>query len=149
MLIGEKTAEDIKIKLGSALGAKGEKMGVKGRDMATGLPKEIIISDKDIFEALHKTIGQITDAVREVLETTPPEVLSDVMKNGAFISGGGGLIDGIEEYMSAVFDIPFHIPEDPLSAVARGCGIVLENLSDYSEIILLDHDIHTPKNSLN
>lgn len=148
MLIGEKTAEDIKINLGSTLGAKGDKMQVKGRDMATGLPREITVSDKHVSEALEKTIAQITDAVRQVLETTPPEVLSDVMKNGAFISGGGALIDGIDQYMSAVFDIPFHIPEDPLSAVARGCGIVLENLEDYSEIILLDHDIHTPKNSL-
>jgi rod shape-determining protein MreB len=148
MLIGEKTAEDIKINLGSALGAKGERMQIKGRDMATGLPREITILDKHVSEALEKTIAQITDAVRVVLETTPPEVLSDVMKNGAFISGGGALIDGIGQYMSAVFDIPFNIPDDPLSAVARGCGIVLENLDDYSEIILLDHDIHTPKNSL-
>lgn len=148
MLIGEKTAEDIKIALGSALGAQGEKISVKGRDMATGLPREIIISDQHVSAALEKTITQIIDAVRIVLETTPPEVLSDVMKNGAFISGGGALIDGIGEYMSAVFKIPFHIPEDPLSAVARGCGIVLEDLENYSEIILLDHDVHTPKNSL-
>jgi rod shape-determining protein MreB len=148
MLIGEKTAEDIKIALGSAYGPEGRTMQVKGRDMATGLPREITVSDKHVYDAIYKTIAHITDAVREVLETTPPEVLSDIMKQGAFISGGGALISGIGPFMNHMFDIPIHIPDEPLSAVARGCGIILENLTEYNEIIIMDYDILIPKNSL-
>lgn len=148
MLIGEKTAEDVKIELGSAHEPIGKTMQIKGRDMATGLPKEITVSDINIYAALAKTLGHITDAVREVIETTPPEVLSDVMKHGVCISGGGALIDGIDSYMEQLFHIPFYVPAEPLSAVARGCGMILENLIEYNEIIIMNHEILTPKNSL-
>ncbi len=144
LLVGEKTAEEVKIALGSANEPSGRTLQVKGRDMATGLPREITLSDYHIYHALGRTISQIVDAVREVLETTPPEILSDVMRQGAYVSGGGALISGIDSLISETFDIPVFIPSDPLSAVARGCGIILENIDDYAEVLIDDYDVFSP-----
>lgn len=140
LLVGEKTAEEIKLALGSA--GPGEKLEskVKGRDLITGLPREIMITDTDIRHALADSIVAIVDAVREVLETTPPEIMSDVMNRGMYITGGGALIRGVDKVLFEAFKIPVYVADDPLSAVARGCGIVLEDLVKYREVLIGDHD---------
>jgi rod shape-determining protein MreB len=141
MLIGEKTAEDIKENIGSAMPV-GEPvdMIVRGRDMVTGLPKEVVVSDSDIRKCMYQSVSQIIDSVREVIEITPPEVLIDIMKKGITIAGGGALIKGLAELMHIQLKVPVHICEDPLTAVARGCGIILEDVEKYREVLIKDHE---------
>jgi rod shape-determining protein MreB len=141
MLIGEKTAEDIKIQIGSAMPV-GEpvEISIKGRDMVSGLPKEIFISDSDIRKSMYSSVSQIIDCVREVIEMTPPEVLTDIMRKGITISGGGALIKGLAELMNMQLKVPVNICEDPLTAVARGCGIILEDVSKYKDVLIKDHE---------
>lgn len=140
LLVGEKTAEEIKHALGSA--GPGDKLEtkVKGRDLITGLPREIMITDTDIRHALSDSVQAIVDCVREVLETTPPEIMSDVMNRGMYLAGGGAMIRGLDKVLFDSFKIPVYIADDPLSAVARGCGIVLEDIAKYREVLVGDHD---------
>lgn len=140
ILVGEKTAEEIKIALGSAIAGEKLESKVKGRDLITGLPREIMITDTDIRHALASSITAIVDAVREVLETTPPEIMSDVMNRGMYIAGGGALIRGLDKVLLEQFKIPVYVADDPLSAVARGCGIVLEDIVKYRDVLVGDHD---------
>ena len=140
ILVGERTAEEIKISVGSIV-QEDEPLEapVRGRDLVTGLPREVVITDADVREAIGPSIATLVDAVKEVLETTPPEILADVMKRGIVLVGGGALIKGLDELISSMLKIPVHIASDPLSAVARGTGVVLANLDKYREI-LVDHD---------
>ncbi len=140
LLVGEKTAEEIKVALGSA--GAGEKMEtkVKGRDLITGLPREIMITDTDIRHAIADSVKAIVDAVREVLETTPPEIVSDIMNRGMYVAGGGALIRGLDKMLHENFKIPVYLADDPLSAVARGCGIVLEDIEKFKEVLVSNHD---------
>lgn len=140
LLVGEKTAEEIKIALGGAVEAEKFETKVKGRDLITGLPREILVTNHDIRHALHDSVTAIVDAVREVLETTPPEIMSDVMNRGMYITGGGALIKGIDKLLFDSFKIPVYVSDDPLSAVARGCGIVLEDITKYRDVLVGDHD---------
>jgi rod shape-determining protein MreB len=140
LLVGEKTAEEIKLALGSAeIGDKLETK-VKGRDLITGLPREIMITDTDIRHALADSVAAIVAAVREVLETTPPEIMSDVMNRGMYLVGGGALIRGLDKMLLEAFKIPVYVADEPLSAVARGCGIILEDIAKYREVLVGDHD---------
>ena len=109
---------------------------VRGRDLVTGLPREVIITNSDIREAILPAVLTLVDDVREVLETTPPEILSDVMNRGLVLSGGGALLTGLDHMLEAALKIPIYIAEDPLTAVARGAGIVLDTLDEYSEQLL-------------
>jgi rod shape-determining protein MreB len=141
MLIGEKTAEFIKMNIGSALPeGDGEEMSVKGRDLVTGLPREVIITDVDIREAMYASTALLVDAIREVLETTPPEVLSDIMQNGFVLTGGGALIKGLPSLLSMQLKVPVSVGEDPLTAVARGTGVILEHFDDYKDVLVKHHD---------
>ncbi len=141
MLIGEKTAEDIKLGIGSALPeGEGEEMSVKGRDLVTGLPREVVITDVDIREAMYSSVAQLVEAIREVLETTPPEVLSDIMQHGFMLIGGGALIKGLPPLLSMQLKVPVTVAEDPLTAVARGTGVILEHFEDYKEVLVRHHD---------
>lgn len=141
MLIGEKTAEAIKMTIGSALPEHDpEEMSIKGRDLVTGLPREAIITDVDIREAMYGSIAQLVDAIREVLETTPPEVLSDIMHRGIFVSGGGALIKGLPKLLHMQLKVPVTVVEDPLTAVARGTGIILEDIEKYKDVLVKNHD---------
>ncbi|MCK5027418.1 MAG: rod shape-determining protein [Candidatus Pacebacteria bacterium] len=140
ILVGERTAEDIKILVGSITqGDEPLEAPVRGRDLVTGLPREVVITDADVREAIGPSISTLVDAVKEVLEATPPEILADVMKRGIVLVGGGALIKGLDELISDVLKVPVHIASDPLSAVARGTGVVLADLEKYKEI-LVDHD---------
>lgn len=140
VLIGEKTAESVKMAIGSVTegGAHLEAV-VRGRDLITGLPREIIISDSDVREAISQSIDTLVEAIREVLETTPPEILSDIMRSGITLTGGGALLKGLDTLLTEWLKVPVIVADDPLTAVVRGTGVILENL-DSHEDIFLEHD---------
>ncbi len=137
VLVGDKTAEDAKVMLASIASQEDEKeMVVRGRDVVTGLPREVIITATDIREAVSHSVDTIVESVRTVLEQTPPEVLADVMQRGIHISGGGALMPGLAALLEEVMQVPVYVVPDPLRAVVRGTGIVLENLDNYEEILV-------------
>jgi rod shape-determining protein MreB and related proteins len=135
MLIGERTAEDVKIELGSAYPLSKEKeMVVRGRELASGLPKSMKISSVEVREALTETISQIINEVQEVLEETPPELLSDILERGILITGGGALIRGFDKRLSDETKMPVIVAEDPLTTVVRGCAKLLDDLDLLSKV---------------
>ncbi len=137
LLIGEKTAENIKIAIGSAIPfGDTVEIEVRGRDLVTGLPREIVVTDDDIREAMAPSINSLVEGIREVLENTPPEILADIMHRGIVLVGGGAMIKGLDKLLHQKVKMPIHIAEDPITAVARGTGVVLENLEKYKDIII-------------
>lgn len=144
VLIGERTAESVKIAIGSAIkGSEPMEAVIRGRDLVTGLPREVIVTDTDIREAIGSSVLGLVEAVKEVIETTPPEVLSDVMSRGIVLSGGGALLRGLDELLAKEVGVPVYVANDPLTAVARGAGIVLENMEEYKEV-LIEHENDLP-----
>ena len=140
-LIGDKTAEFIKISIGSVLPTHTPlEAAVKGRDLVTGLPREVILTDTDVRDALSQSVENLVEATREVLESTPPDVLSDVMQRGVYLAGGGALIKGLADLIEDEINIPVHVAADPLTAVARGTGIILEDIMKYRDILLENED---------
>lgn len=137
LLIGEKIAEDIKIKVGSAIELD-EPLEIKmrGRDLITGLPKEIIVNDSQIREAMAKTLKLIVDNIKTTLELTPPELVADIYERGMVLVGGGALLRGLDKYIARATKIPVRVTDDPLTCVARGTGILLENNDLLKEIIV-------------
>lgn len=137
LLIGEKTAEKIKISIGSVSPLK-EKLtaSIKGRDLVSGLPKEIIISDSEITEAVTPSVNAIISEIRSVVEETPPELISDLMTRGIILAGGGSLLRGFPEMVEKATGVPTRLVEDPLTAVVRGCGIILEDVESLKEILV-------------
>lgn len=131
LLIGERTAEDIKIRIGSAYQVPDleESMDVKGRDLVSGLPKNIRVSSQEIRTALQEPIASIVEAVRATLEHCPPELASDLMDRGIMLAGGGALIRGLSNLISEEMNLPVFVAEDPLKAVAKGTGMVLQELN--------------------
>lgn len=141
MLIGEKTGEHIKMTLGSALpDAEATEMSVKGRDLVTGLPREAVITDVDIREAMYGSVSQLVDTIREVLETTPPEVLADIMQKGMTLAGGGALIKNLPQLIEMQLKVPVGVADDPLTAVARGTGVILEDIDLYKDVLVENTD---------
>lgn len=142
VLIGEKTAEEVKIAIGSALPddehSIQNEVSIKGRDLVSGLPKEIVISEADIREAMSPSIFQIIESIKEILEITPPEVLGDILKNGIILTGGGSLIKNIDKLFEINLKVDTHISPSPLTDVAVGAEVVLANLEKYSELIIKD-----------
>ncbi len=145
LLIGEKTAESVKIAIGSVAPGEPMEAEVRGRDLVTGLPREVVITDSDIREAMGQSILGLIDGIKEVLETTPPEILGDIMNRGIMLSGGGALLHGLDVLLKNMLKIPVTIAEDPLTAVARGAGIVLEDIDYYKEVLLPDYDTERSK----
>lgn len=128
LMIGDATAEDVKIQIGSALPMDEEfTMDVRGRDQVTGLPKSVQVSTNEIVEAIADPLAQIVDAVRAVLEETPPELASDIMDRGMVMTGGGALLRNLDQLITRVTEIPCHVAEFPLYCVAVGTGKALEN----------------------
>lgn len=140
ILIGEKTAEYIKIAAGAVVPGESLETTIRGRDLITGLPREVVITDSDIREAMAGSIDNLIEAAKEVLETTPPEILSDVMHRGVHLVGGGALIKGLDSLLSATLKIPVYIAEDPLTAIARGTGIILEDIEKYKDVLIQNED---------
>lgn len=146
LLIGERTAEEIKIGIGSACPLKEKKeMPMRGRNLVTGLPEEILVSDEDIRRALEKSVRQIVNTIKTAIEETPPELLADIMSKGIYLTGGGSLLKGLDSLITKETKIPARIIEDPVTAVARGAGMVLENLDELSEVLSQTEDLEPPK----
>lgn len=145
LLIGERTAESVKIAIGSAIEGEPMEAEVRGRDLVTGLPRQVIVTDSDIREAILPSIVSLVDGVKEVLETTPPEILSDIMHRGLVLSGGGAMIRGLDVMLQKALKIPIYIAEDPLTAVARGTGVILDDFDTYQEVLLNTDDSSVPR----
>ncbi len=145
LLIGERTAESVKIAIGSVTEGDSMEAEVRGRDLVTGLPRQVIVTDSDIREAILPSVLSLVDGVKEVLETTPPEILSDIMHRGLVLSGGGALIRGLDTLLQNTLKIPIYIAEDPLTAVARGTGVVLDDFDSYQEVLLNTDDSSVPR----
>ncbi|HMW37829.1 MAG: rod shape-determining protein [Saprospiraceae bacterium] len=138
LLIGERTAESIKIHAGAAiskLDVAPEPYAVNGRDLMSGIPRQIVIGHEEISEALNKSIMKIEEAVLKALEITPPELSSDIYKTGLYLTGGGALLRGLDKRLSAKTKLPVIVAEDPLRAVVRGTGIALKNTDRFSFLI--------------
>ncbi len=137
LLIGEKSAEQIKCSIGSATPLAEEiRTEIKGRDLVDGIPKTIEISSVEIREALDEAIETIVEAVKVALERTPPELASDILDRGIVLTGGGALLRNLDERMREDTSLPIHIAEDPLTCVVRGCGAILENFERYEKVLL-------------
>jgi len=140
ILIGETTAEQVKLAVGAVVQGDPLETTIRGRDLITGLPREVIITDSDIREAMSASIDILIEATKEVLETTPPEILADVMRRGIHLVGGGALIKGLDTLLIEHIKIPVTIAEDPLTAIARGAGIILEDVERYKSVLIESED---------
>ena len=138
LLVGERRAEEIKIKLGSAYPMGGERltMEVKGRDLIDGIPKTIVVTDEEIREALREPVMAIVDAVRTCLERTPPELAADIVDKGIVLTGGGALLRGLDLLLRQETDLPITVADDPLSCVALGTGEVLDELDLLKKVAI-------------
>ncbi|PIR91687.1 rod shape-determining protein [bacterium (Candidatus Gribaldobacteria) CG_4_8_14_3_um_filter_42_11] len=136
LLIGERTAEEAKISIGCAVPLKEKKeFRLRGRNLVSGLPEEVIVDSEDIRKAMEKSLNAMMEAVKGIIESTPPELLADIMGSGIYIVGGGALLAGLDVLLSAATRMKVKIIEDPLTAVVRGGGIVLENLDTLREVL--------------
>lgn len=135
--VGDKNAEEIKIKIGSAMPLEEDQfMEIRGRDLVTGLPKMIQVSSNEVTEALRDELGEIIKAVKNVLQNTPPELASDVIDRGMVLSGGGALLRNLDRLLSEATGVPCYVADDPLLCVVRGTGIVLDNLDVYKRNLI-------------
>ena len=136
LLIGEQTAEKIKIGIGSAYPLKREMtMDVKGRDLKQGLPRKVVVTSEEIREALQEPVRGIVDAVKTTLEATPPELAADLVDSGVCMAGGGSLLRGLDRVIAEEINLPVRVAEDPLTAVARGTGVFLEKISELKSAL--------------
>jgi len=136
LAIGEPTAEQIKIELGSAIPVNDKlEMAVSGRDLTTGLPKEVIMKDAHVRAAIAKSLRQIVDTAKEIVETSPPELVGDLLKRGLYMCGGGSLLRGLDQLISKELATNTILVDDPLTCAARGAGIAVENLEKYDYIL--------------
>jgi len=137
ILIGERTAEAIKCEVGSAVPLKEEiTIQVKGRDLIGGIPKTSEVSSVEIREALNDSIVQIIEAIRQTLERTPPELSADILDRGVMLTGGGALLKGLDDRIRMETNLPVHVAEDPLTAVVLGAGKVIDDLNQYSKVLI-------------
>lgn len=146
LLIGERTAEDIKISIGSVWKTNEILEGtLRGRDLVTGLPREVLVTDSDVRAALAKSIRLIVDGVKDTIEDTPPELVADIMHRGILLVGGGSLIRGLDKLLERETKMPVYLVEDPLTAVVRGTGIILEDIDSLREVFIEDDYDLPPK----
>lgn len=135
LLLGERQAEEIKIKIGSAIALDETKeFPMRGRDLLTGLPREVMINDIAVREAIIKSLRVLVDSIKDILEITPPELVADIHERGVLLSGGGSLLRGIDQLISRALEIPVRLADDPLTAVARGTGILLDEPDLLAEV---------------
>lgn len=132
MLIGDRTSEDVKINIATVFpDGRQTEMDIRGRDMVTGLPRTITISSKEIYEALEEQVASIVLAAKSVLEKTPPELSADIIDRGIILTGGGALLHGLDKLLSEELRVPVLVAEDPMTCVARGTGLMLDNLDQF------------------
>jgi rod shape-determining protein MreB len=139
LLVGERTAEACKIAIGSAFpGLQEETALVRGRDLQTGLPRQVELTSSQIRGAISPPVAEIVDNIKLAIEATPPELLADVMEHGIYLAGGGALLKGLDKRIEQEADIPVHIADNPLEAVVRGTGACLHNLEAYREVFVAE-----------
>lgn len=145
ILVGEKSAEELKIAISSVIPGKERlEATVRGRDLITGLPREILVTEADVRNAIQHSIEELVDAVKEMLETTPPEVISDVMQKGIYLVGGGALIRGLPELLTDSLGVQVVVAKDPLTAVVRGTAVMLDDFDAYKDALLTSDDELAP-----
>jgi rod shape-determining protein MreB len=145
MLIGEKSAEEIKIAIASLTqNAAPLEAIVRGRDLVTGLPREITVTDQDIRNAIGHSLEELVESIKEVIETTPPELVADVMQRGIYLAGGGALIQGLPEFLSDALGVPVMVAVDPLTAVVRGAAVILDDMDFYRDALIRNEDELVP-----
>ena len=138
LLIGERTAEQIKIDIGSAYPLPEEKtIEVRGRDLVTGLPKTLTLTSSEIRDALAEPVATVVDAVRTTLEKTPPELAADIMDRGIVMAGGGSLLRGLDKYLAQETEMPVYVVDDPISCVAYGTGKILDELDTLKKVLIM------------
>ncbi len=136
LAIGEPTAEELKMVIGTALPVDQKlELAIRGRDMATGLPKEVLLKDTHVRAAMSRSLKAMVESVREVIEATPPELVGDILKNGVHLCGGGSLLKGLDKLLEKDLTVPVKIIDDPLTAVARGAGIAVEQFDKYYQVV--------------
>ncbi len=135
LLVGERTAEEIKIAIGTALPSEKGKMEIRGRDAASGLPRLLEFTADEVVEAVTPVLSQIINAVKGVLEETPPELASDIIDRGIVLSGGTSLLRNLDKLMTHTLGVPVHVADDPLFCVVRGCGTAMENIDLYKRSV--------------
>jgi len=146
LLIGERTAENIKIGIGSVFPLKERKeTPMRGRNLVTGLPEEILVSDEEIRRAMEKSVGQIVREIKIAIEETPPELLADIMTSGIHLAGGGSLLRQLDVLVQRETKIPTKIVEDPMTAVVRGAGMVLESLDELRDVLVETEYLEPPR----
>lgn len=145
ILVGERTAEMVKIATSSVIPGEYMETRVQGRDLLTGLPREVVVTDSDIREAIMPSVRELVEGVKDMLESTPPEILSDIMRSGIALSGGGALLPGLDQLLQSVLKIPVFVVDDPLSAVARGTGVVLDDMEAYKDVLVGNQDELPPR----
>ena len=128
LLIGERTAEDIKVQIGTVSGGRQDEMDIRGRDMVSGLPQTITIQSGEIQEALAESVSAIVQASKSVLERTPPELSADIIDKGVFLTGGGALLHGIDQILADELRVPVLVADEPMMCVAKGTGMMLDYL---------------------
>ena len=137
LAIGVQTAEEIKIKIGTALPEKEERyLEIRGRDLVLGLPRNIKVSSNEVSEAISDVLAEIIQAIKRVLRDTPPELSADIMDKGMVLSGGGALLKNLDELIAKKTGVPCFVADEPLLCVAKGTGVVLENLDIYKKSIM-------------
>jgi rod shape-determining protein MreB len=148
IVIGEGTAEDLKFAICSLLDEETSlEAPVRGRDLVTGLPKEVTITDEDIRDAVGSSVDAIIEGIRGVLEESPPTVVSDIMDIGVNLTGGGALIRGVPQLLQAMLELPINVANEPLTSVVRGTGTIVENLDAYTELLLAEDALPTIENT--
>ncbi len=136
LVIGEPTADELKRTIGSALPVDQKaELAVRGRDVTTGLPKEILMREPQLRAATARSLKAITDSIKEVVEATPPELVGDILKNGIHLCGGGSMLKGIDKLIERELLVPTRIVDDPLTCVVRGTGIIADNFKEYYSIV--------------
>jgi rod shape-determining protein MreB len=135
LLIGDRTAEEVKISIGSAYPIEEERtIEVRGRDLVSGLPRSAVLTSSEVREAIAEPVSQVVETVKETLESTPPELSADIMDRGIILAGGGALLRGLDRLLSVETEMPVHVAEDPLTCVVVGTGRVLEEM-DHNPIL--------------
>ncbi len=151
LLIGVRTAENVKINIGTVFFDENDKknkmkrVAIRGRNLVSGLPEEITVSRNDVKKAMERSVNQIIGEIKNTIEITPPELISDIMKKGICLAGGGALLGGLDILITKETGIPAYVIEDPMTAVARGAGIVLEDLDQYAEVLVEPEELAPPR----
>ena len=147
LFLGERTAEDIKISIGSAAAGEwdAQRVTLRGRDLLTGLPRSVEVGGEQIREAIEPSLALIVETIKDTIEETPPELIADIMDQGIVLAGGGALLAGLDHRVAEATQMPVHVANDPLTCVVRGTGVVLEELDIMEEVLVADTYARPPR----